>query len=203
MKKIALIIGIAMVGIGMVAVSIFGVFIGKYNAMVNLSQNVDSKWSQVQNIYQRRSDLIPNLVNTVKGAAKFEKDTFIGIAEARASVGRVTIDRNKAPESAEQLEAFNKAQGNISQALSRLMIISEQYPQLTATQQFRDLTVSIEGCENRISVERREFNLSVETYNKYISNVPNNFVAGWFGFKTKPYFQANEKAQNAPVVSFE
>jgi len=194
---------------GFVALLMFVVFgigswgLGVYNTINKEAVNVDAQWGNLQSTYQRRNDLIPNFVNTVKGAAKFEGDTLTNIAKARASVGQVTIQQNKAPESAEQLQSFEKAQGNISQALSRLMMVTENYPALKATQQYANLTIELEGTENRISVERRNYNGVVKKYNQVIVGFPNSLIAGFFNFKSKPFFKADESAQSAPVVKFD
>src|SRR5262245_41140564 len=162
MKKYALGCGALAVLLGLILV-IGGC--GSYNSLVGRSQNVDEKWAQVQNQYQRRYDLIPNLVNTVSGAANFEKSTLTEITQARASVGQVNLDPNKAPTDAAQLEKFDKAQGQLSSALSRLLVVVERYPELKANANFRDLQVQLEGTENRISVERMRFNEAVKGYN--------------------------------------
>src|SRR5882724_11298792 len=138
---------------------------GSYNRLVRLQQAVDQSWAQVQNVYQRRADLIPNLVNTVSSAANFEKSTLIAVTNARASVGRVQLDPNKAPTDAAQLEQFQAAQGQLSNALSRLLVVSENYPQLRANENFQQLQAQLEGTENRISVERGNFNTTVQAYN--------------------------------------
>ena len=203
MKTALITLAIIVALIGAVLGGIGGTVAGKYNGFVTMEQNVNAKWSQVQNVYQRRFDLIPNLVASVKGAASFEKDTFTQVAEARASVGKVTIDSSKAPESAAELQKFQAAQGGISQALSRLMVVSEQYPQLKANENFRELQSQLEGTENRITVERMTFNKAAQDYNTYIKTFPNNFVAGFFQFKEKPYFQNDEASNKAPVVSFQ
>src|ERR1700757_3603989 len=141
---------------------IFGLFLlGKYNGLVKLDQEVNKKWGDVQTVYQRRADLIPNLVNTVQGAANFEKSTLTEVTNARASVGRVQLDPRKAPTDAKQLQEFQAAQGQLSNALSRLLVVAENYPQLTATENFRGLQAQLEGTENRISVERNKFNTVV------------------------------------------
>jgi len=175
---------------------------GSYNSLVASSQNVDAKWAQVQNVYQRRADLVPNLVKTVEGSANFEKSTLAEVIQARASVGRVTIDASKAPSEAAQLAEFQKAQGSLSNALSRLMVVSEQYPDLKASAGFRDLQVQLEGTENRISVERGRFNEAVQAYNVQIKSLPTVFYAAFLGFKEKPYFAATEGADKAPEVQF-
>lgn len=175
---------------------------GSYNSLVASSQNVDAKWAQVQNVYQRRADLVPNLVKTVEGSANFEKSTLAEVVQARASVGRVTIDASKAPSEAAQLAEFQKAQGSLSNALSRLMVVSEQYPDLKASAGFRDLQVQLEGTENRISVERGRFNEAVQVYNVQIKSLPTVFFAAFLGYKEKPYFAAAEGAEKAPEVQF-
>jgi LemA protein len=171
-----------------------------YNGMVTMQESVTSQWGNVETAYQRRSDLIPNFVNTVKGAANFEQTTLTQVIEARAKATSVTIDPTKMNES--NLQQFQQAQGQLSSALSRLMVVVEQYPQLKATQNFRDLQVELEGTENRIAVERRKFNEVARTYNTYIRRFPQNFLAGIFGFQSKPYFAAAEGADKAPEVQF-
>jgi LemA protein len=171
-----------------------------YNGMVTMQESVTSQWGNVQTAYQRRSDLIPNFVNTVKGAANFEQTTLTQVIEARAKATSVTIDPTKM--TAENMQQFQAAQGQLSSALSRLMVVVEQYPELKATQNFRDLQVELEGTENRISVERRKFNEVAQTYNTYIRRFPQNFLAGIFGFQAKPYFEAAAGADKAPEVKF-
>lgn len=176
---------------------------GSYNRLVGLSQNVDAKWAQVQNVYQRRADLIPNLVSTVSGAANFEKSTLTEVTAARASVGQVKIDPNKAPADPEQLRRFQQAQDQLSSALSRLLVVSERYPELRATANFRDLQVQLEGTENRITVERKNFNDAAQGYNTAVKSLPTVLYAGALGFKEKPYFQAQAGAENVPKVNFD
>jgi LemA protein len=171
-----------------------------YNGMVTMQESVTSQWGNVETSYQRRSDLIPNFVNTVKGAANFEQTTLTQVIEARAKATSVTIDPTKM--TAENMQQFQQAQGQVTSALGRLMVVMEQYPELKATQNFRDLQVELEGTENRISVERRKFNEVALVYNTYIRKFPQNFLAGMFGFQTKPYFEAAEGADKAPVVKF-
>ncbi len=171
-----------------------------YNGMVTMQENVTSQWGNVETQYQRRADLIPNFVNTVKGAAEFEQTTLTQVIEARAKATQVRVDpENMTPEA---LQQFQQAQGELSSALGRLMVVVEKYPELRATQNFRDLQVELEGTENRISVERRKFNEVAKTYNTYIRRFPQNFLAGMFGFESKPYFEAMEGADNAPEVKF-
>jgi len=174
-----------------------------YNGLVGSSQAVDSSWAQVQNVYQRRADLIPNLVQTVQGAANFEKSTIVQVTEARASVGRVQINQNQAPSDAAQLQQFQQAQGQLSNALSRLLVVSENYPDLKASANFRDLQAQLEGTENRISVERGRFNEVVQAYNTKVRTFPTVFFAAMFGFQQKPYFQSTAGAETAPAVKFD
>src|SRR5437016_10523112 len=175
---------------------------GSYNRLVRLQQSVDQSWAQVQNVYQRRADLIPNLVNTVSGAANFEKSTLVEVTNARASVGRVQLDPNKAPTDAAQLEQFQAAQGQLSNALSRLLVVSERYPELRATRNFQELQAQLEGTENRIAVERNNFNGAVQNYNTAVRRFPTNMSAGMFGFSSKPFFASQQGAERAPAVNF-
>src|SRR5436305_6519156 len=175
---------------------------GSYNRLVRLQQAVDQNWAQVQNVYQRRADLIPNLVNTVSGAANFEKSTLVEVTNARASVGRVQIDPNHAPVDATKLQEFQQAQGQLSAALSRLLVVSERYPELRATQNFQNLQAQLEGTENRISVERGNFNSAVQEFNTAVRTFPTNLFAGMFGFQPRPFFEAQAGAEKPPTVNF-
>ena len=175
---------------------------GSYNRLVKLQQSVDQSWAQVQNVYQRRADLIPNLVNTVSGAANFEKSTLVEVTNARASVGRVQLDPNKAPSDAAQLQQFQAAQGQLSNALSRLLVVVERYPELKANQSFLGLQAQLEGTENRISVERGNFNTAVQNYNTAVRSFPTNLIAGMLGFAPRPFFAAQPGAEKAPTVNF-
>ena len=175
---------------------------GSYNRLVGMQQNVDAKWAQVQNVYQRRADLIPNLVNTVAGAANFEKSTLEAVTNARASVGRVQLDPSKAPTDAAQLQQFQEAQGQLSNALSRLLVVSERYPELKANQNFQLLQAQLEGTENRISVERGNFNEAVQVYNTAVRRFPTNIFAGMLGFQPRPFFNAQPGAERPPAVNF-
>src|SRR5256886_5413923 len=175
---------------------------GTYNRLVRLQQTVDQSWAQVQNVYQRRADLIPNLVNTVSGAANFEKSTLTEVTNARASVGRVQLDPNKAPTDAAQLEQFQAAQGQLSNALSRLLVVVERYPELKSNQNFLGLQAQLEGTENRISVERNNFNGAVQDFNTAVRRFPTNMIAGMFGFSPRPFFAAQPGAEKAPTVNF-
>lgn len=171
-----------------------------YNSMVSMQEGVTSQWGNVETQYQRRADLIPNFVNTVKGAANFEQETLTRVIEARAKATQVTIDPTKM--TAENLQQFQQAQSDLSSALSRLMVVVEKYPELKATQNFRDLQVELEGTENRISVERRKFNEVALSFNTYIKQFPKNVIAGMFGFTARPYFESMEGAEKAPQVQF-
>lgn len=172
---------------------------GKYNAMVTTEENVTTAWSQVENQYQRRSDLIPNLVATVKGYAEHESQVFENVTEARARATQMTLSEDATPE---QLAAFQAAQGELSQALGRLLALAENYPNLKANENFRDLQAQLEGTENRIAVARNAFNDAAKAYNILIRKFPNNLVAGLFGFGPKAYFEADEGADKAPSVAF-
>src|ERR1035438_428928 len=177
--------------------------VGSYNGMVTLQQGVDAQWAQVQNVYQRRADLVPNLVNTVKGAANFEKSTLIAVTDARASVGRVQLPAGSAPTDPQQLAAFDQAQGQLGSALSRLLVVSEQYPDIKATAGFRDLQAQLEGTENRIAVERGRFNEAVRAYDTAIRRFPAVILAGMMGFSSRPYFTATPGSQTPPKVQFD
>lgn len=171
-----------------------------YNTMVQKDETVDSQWANVQNAYQRRADLVPNLVNTVKGAANFEKETLTQVIEARAKATSVNI--NPGDLTPENIQKFQAAQGELTGALSRLLVSVERYPELKANQNFLELQAQLEGTENRIAVERRKFNETVQDYNSYIRSFPRNFIAGWFDFDKKGYFEADAGAQKAPTVQF-
>ena len=196
MKK-SLIIIIILVVIVLIGYSWFK---GVYNTMVTKSEAVATQWAQVENVYQRRADLIPNLVNTVKGYAEHEKSTLTEVIEARAKATATTVDAgNLTPQA---IQAFQQAQGSLSQALSKLMVVVERYPDLKANQNFLELQAQLEGTENRIAVERRRFNEIARDYNTYIKLFPKNLLAGMFGFEPKPYFKAAEGAEKAPEVKF-
>jgi len=173
---------------------------GMYNSMVTQEEGVSSAWSQVENVYQRRADLIPNLVSTVKGYATHEKETLEGVVEARAKATSVNIDPSKM--NANNLAAFQKAQDGLSSALSRLMVVVEKYPDLKANENFLDLQAQLEGTENRIAVERRKFNETAKSYNITIRRFPNNMFAGMYGFTKKDYFKSDAGAEKAPKVEF-
>lgn len=171
-----------------------------YNSSVKLDEKVKAQWGEVENQYQRRADLIPNLVNTVKGVSNFEKETLTQVIEARAKATSVQVDPTKL--TPETLQKFQASQGQLSQALGRLMVVSEQYPQLKANENFKELQAQLEGTENRITVARRDFNQAVQEYNTNIRTFPNNIFAGMFGFTAKGSFAAEAGAEKAPEVKF-
>jgi LemA protein len=171
-----------------------------YNGMVTMSEEVDAKWSQVTTDYQRRMDLIPNLVNTVKGYAEFEQETLTAVVEARAKATSVTIDPTNL--NAAAFSQFQQAQQGVSSALGRLLVTIEKYPDLKANQNFLELQAQLEGTENRIANARRKFNEATKTYNIYIKKFPKNIYANMFGFEQKPYFEAQQGAETAPNVEF-
>lgn len=173
---------------------------GSYNTMVTKDEGVKTAWSQVENQYQRRMDLIPNLVNTVKGYATHEKETLEGVVNARAQATQTTIDPSNLTE--ESMKKFQSAQGELTNALSRLMLVIERYPDLKANQNFSELQAQLEGTENRISVERKRFNETAQGYNTYIRSFPTNILAGMFGFHPAAYFTADAGADKAPKVEF-
>lgn len=172
----------------------------QYNTMIEKQEAVTAQWSQVENVYQRRADLIPNLVSTVKGYADFEKETLTGVIEARAKATSVNIDPSNLD--ASSIQRFQAAQDGLSSALSKLMVVVERYPDLKANQNFLELQAQLEGTENRIAVERKKFNESVQGYNTYIRKFPNNMIAGMFNFEKTAYFEADEGANTVPEVQF-
>ncbi len=171
-----------------------------YNKMVQQEEQVTTAWSQVENVYQRRADLIPNLVATVKGYASHERETLEGVVNARAKATQTTVDPTKMTQ--ESMQKFQEAQGELSQALGRLMVVVERYPDLKANQNFLELQAQLEGTENRITVERQKYNETARVYNTTIRQFPKNILAGMFGFERKEYFEAKEGADVAPVVEF-
>lgn len=171
-----------------------------YNDMVSKQENVDAQWAQVENVYQRRADLIPNLVATVKGYAAHESSTITDVIEARSKATSINIDASKLNE--QTLAQFQKAQGELSSALSRLMAVKEAYPDLKANENFIQLQKQLESTENGITTERNKFNEAAKDYNTYIRKFPNNIIASMFSFETKPYFKAEEGSQKAPKVEF-
>lgn len=199
MKKL-LVVVFGMLLVAVLAVGVGGC--GTYNSLVGRKQAVDSQWANVETQYQRRLDLVPNLVKTVEGAANFERSVLKEVTEARASVGQLKLTAGEAPASAEEFAKFQQAQGALSSALSRLLVVSEKYPDLKATAAFRDLQVQLEGTENRIAVARRDFNLSVQGYNTQVQQFPGVIVARLAGFTPRPYFQSEAAAKQAPKVEF-
>src|SRR5579864_7341815 len=193
---VLLVLGVLIVG---------GSAVSAYNSLVGLDQEVQQQWGQVQNMYQRRFDLVPNLVETVKGAASFEKDTFTQVAEARSKAVQVTQPAAGGPPTSQQdLDKFQQAQAQLGSALSRLMVVVERYPELKATQNFRDLQAQLEGTENRIAVERMRYNEASQGFNTKRQSFPTVLIAGFFGsrFDVKAYFKAQEGAETAPKVKF-
>ncbi len=175
-------------------------FTSTYNSMVAQEEAVSTAWSNVENQYQRRSDLIPNLVNTVKGYAAHEKETFDAVVSARAKATQTTVSIDDL--TPEKMQAYQRAQGEVGSALSRLLAVTENYPELKANENFKELQVQLEGTENRIGVERRKFNETARGYNTAIRKFPRNIVAGMFGFEKHPYFEAEEGSEKAPEVKF-
>ena len=196
------------IGLGCVAVLVIVVLVvglslaGTYNRLVTLGQEVDKQWSQVEDQYQRRFDLIPNLVATVQGAAQFEKSTLEAVVQARASVGRAQINPSTAPTDPAQLAQFEQAQASLGAALQRLLVVVERYPELKANANFRDLQAQLEGTENRIAVARMDYNKAAQDYNTARLRFPTNLMAGMLGFKEKAYFKATAGSERAPAVQF-
>jgi LemA protein len=193
------------------AIAIFGIVflvvligilttVGSYNTLVSKEEAVNQSWANVENVYQRRADLIPNLVATVKGVANFEQSTLTAVIEARAKATSVNINPKNLDEAS--LQKFQSAQDGLSSALGKLMVVVERYPELKATQNFAELQAQLEGTENRITVERRNFNETAQAYNTYLRSFPRNIFAGMFGFSKKAYFEAAKGAENAPKVEF-
>ena len=189
-----------LIGIVALIILIGGWLMSGYNDMVELDENVNREWSQVENQYQRRLDLIPNLVNVVKGYASHEKETLEGVIEARAKATQTTIDPSNMTE--EQLANFQKSQDGLSGALNRLMVVVEKYPDLKATDNFKQLQDQLEGTENRITLARKDYNDAATIYNKEVRSFPNSMLAGIFGFSVRPQFKAQEGAESAPTVQF-
>ena len=191
---------VILIAVAAVVLGIFFWFQGNYNKMVKMDEGVQAAWSQVENVYQRRADLIPNLVATVKGYAEHEQQTLEGVVSARSKATQITVD----PENltSEQLAKYQKAQGELGAALGKLLAITENYPNLKANENFLSLQSQLEGTENRIAVERNKYNEAARSYNTTIRQFPKNIVASMFGFEKKPYFEASEGAKEAPKVEF-
>jgi LemA protein len=192
---------IALVVIAVIAIGLVMWGMGVYNSLVGLDEGVRSAWSQVESQYQRRADLIPNLVNTVKGYAQQEKDVLLGVTEARARVGQITVTKDVL-EDPNAFSKFQAAQDQLSGALSRLLAVAENYPNLKSNENFLALQTQLEGTENRIAVERNRYNQTVQTYNTTIRRFPGSLIAGFSGFREKQYFKAKEGTENAPEVKF-
>lgn len=196
MKK-ALIPILILLGLGLF---VYSKAVGTYNSLVTIEEDINGKWAEVETQYQRRADLIPNLVNTVRGFADFERETLTGVVEARAKATGITLNADQL--TPENLANFQAAQDQLSGALSRLLVSVERYPELKANQNFLELQAQLEGTENRISVARRNFNQSVQQFNGNIRTFPNNMIAGFFGLERKGYFEASAGAEQAPTVTF-
>jgi len=192
---------VALVVVGVIAIGLFMWGMGVYNSLVGLDEGVRSAWSQVESQYQRRADLVPNLVNTVKGYAQQEKDVLLGVTEARAKVGQITVTKDVL-EDPDAFSKFQAAQDQLSGALSRLLAVAENYPNLKSNENFLALQTQLEGTENRIAVERQRFNQTVQTYNTTIRRLPASLIAGFTGFREKQYFKAKEGADTVPEVKF-
>ena len=194
--------GIIVAVVLIVAGGIYRLTAGNYNKMVELDENVSSAWSQVENQYQRRLDLIPNLVSTVKGYAKQESDVFTKVAEARSKAGGLVNIDSSITDDSEKLAEFQKVQGELSSSLQRLLAVSENYPELKSNENFLALQDELAGTENRISVERKRFNEAAQKYNNFIRRFPQNIIANMNGFEKKAYFEAEAGASKAPSVQF-
>lgn len=197
-KKILIIAGIAVVA----AIALYSCTAGTYNQIVDMEENVTSSWAQVQNVYQRRLDLVPNLVETVKAAAGHEEKVFTEVAEARSRAGGMVKIDSEVLDDPETFKKYQKVQDSLSSSLQRLLVVSENYPALKTNENFRDLQAQLEGTENRITVERKKYNDAVKVYNSFIRKFPKNIIANMNGFRTKSYFEASEEAQSAPQVKF-
>ncbi|MEX2514380.1 MAG: LemA family protein [Cyclobacteriaceae bacterium] len=196
MKKIL----IPVIIIALIGIFVYTKAVGVYNTFVQTEETVNGQWAEVETQYQRRADLIPNLVNTVKGYADFEQETLTGVIEARAKATSITLQADDL--TPENIARFQEAQDQLSGSLSRLLVAVERYPDLKANQNFLELQAQLEGTENRIAVARRNFNQSVQGFNSNLRTFPNNVFAGWYGFESKGYFEAAAGAENAPTVEF-
>lgn len=187
------------------AIAIIGglFLVGGYNRLVSLSQDTNRQWSQVENVYQRRADLVPNLVQTVQGAAKFEKSTLVEVTQARASVGQVRVNPDEAAANPEKFQQYAQAQNQLGNALSRLLVVAERYPELKSNQNFLNLQAQLEGTENRIAVERGRYNEVAQAYNTAVRSFPTVLYAGVMGFRERPYFNAAPGSETAPKVQFD
>ena len=201
-KKVLTGCGIVLAVFIILIIIIIASVIGKYNTLVKMNETVKEKWGQVENVYQRRYDLIPNLVETVKGYAKHEQDTFVKVTQARSKVGGMLKVSDKVLNNPAMFQKFQQAQGELSSALQRLMVVVEKYPDLKANQNFLALQDQLEGTENRIAVERRRFNEAARDYNIYRKRFPTIIIANMFGFQERPYFKSQQGAETAPKVKF-
>jgi LemA protein len=201
MSRTLVIVVVALILLLLIALGAAAWLTGQYNAIVTAEEQIDARWSDVETSYQRRLDLIPNLVETVKGVADFERETYTAVAEARARAGQVTLTPEMLS-NPQALARFQQAQSEVGSALSRLLVAVERYPQLKANENFRDLQVQLEGTENRIAVARRRFNEAVQQYNLMVRRFPGRLVAALFGFEPRPYFEAEAGAEQAPEVAF-
>jgi len=193
---------IALIVIIILVVVLYGAFKNNYNKFVRLDEDVNTAWAQVENVLQRRMDLIPNLVETVKGYANFERETLEGVINARAKATQTQVNAGDMANNPQALQEYMGSQNALSSALGRLMVVVERYPDLKANQNFLRLQDELAGTENRIAVERRRFNEVVRTYNQTVRQFPANLIAGMFGFEQKPYFDAPKEAETAPQVQF-
>ncbi|MBN2572290.1 MAG: LemA family protein [Ignavibacteriales bacterium] len=194
-------VGVVIIIALLVLVVVF-IVVGKYNTLVTLEEGVLQGWSQVENQYQRRADLIPNLVNTVKGVKDFEKETYLAVTEARSKVNQINVTPEMLNDP-QTFQQFQNAQDELSSALSRLLVVVENYPELKANENFLQLQAQLEGTENRIAVERKRYNELVQEFNTYRRKFPTNIIAGMFGFDEKQYFKGKEGTDEPPVVNFE
>jgi len=201
-KKLMIGCGVALGIVVIIVISMISYGVSSYNSMVSLEENVKTKWSQVENVYQRRFDLIPNLVNTVKGYAQHERETFQAVTEARAKAGGTFNISEEVLNDPAMFEKFQQAQSSLGGALQRLMVVMERYPELKANQNFLSLQDQLEGTENRIAVERKRFNEAAQAYNSYIKQFPRLMLANTFGFNEKQYFKSTAGAEQAPTVEF-
>lgn len=199
MKSRGCLVALVVVGVIVVGLVMWGM--GVYNSLVGLDEGVTSAWGQVESQYQRRADLIPNLVNTVKGFAQQEKDVLLGVTEARAKVGQITVTK-EVLDDPNAFAKFQAAQDQLSGALSRLLAVAENYPNLKSNENFMALQTQLEGTENRIAVERQRYNTTVQGFNTTVRRFPASLIAGFTGFREKQYFKAKEGAENAPEVKF-
>ncbi len=202
MKRVIVGGALAFLGLGLMVLALITPLIRTYNRFVSMDESVKTALSQVQVQYQRRADLIPNLVEVVRGYARHERDALVGVAEARARVGQITLNLEEGGLTPQAIQQFMEAQGALTEALSRLMAVVERYPELKADQRFAELQAQLEGTENRIAFARNQYNETVRSYNTFLRRFPNNLIAGFFRFQPYPYFEAEKGAEKAPAVKF-